>query len=210
MTGAIVLVNLVIAKDYIAYWPIQPLSTGIVWFFTVSGFAPIEGLLLLSVGLLAVRQHGLKALLVVAGGYAYMLLDSDYYSGPNFHLWVGFTAFALTLIGLYLVVMPVTALRARTNPGLALAIFIPFGLFQLARSAVPEIVSQGRLMIPWHSISVLLYLALGWFLYSHVSRTAAGAMEAAGPGQGVPVSSAAPASNPASPSRRAMRGSRVE
>ncbi len=77
--GAYLLVNLIIAIQYIAYWPKVGLPTGVIQFLTVSGFVPIEGLYLVAVGLLAARQHGLRALLIVIGGYSYMCLDSDYF-----------------------------------------------------------------------------------------------------------------------------------
>jgi hypothetical protein len=67
---------------------------------------------------------------------------------------------------------------------LALAVFIPFGVFQLARSFIPTIVLHAQLTVPLDSISMILSLVLGWFLYSRVSEqisiTQATASETAG------------------------------
>lgn len=166
--SAILLVNLIAALQYLAFWPAVGPITGAIQFLTVSGFSPIEGLYLVAVGLLAVRQHGLIALLVVIGGYSYMCLDSDYYSGLGFNQWVGYSLFAVSMISLYLIVAPVAMLRARTRLGLALAAFLPFSIFQLARAFVPMLVLQSTIEIPWQSIGSILTLTLAWFLYDSI------------------------------------------
>ena len=171
VAGAIVVINILAASHYITErLPADRLPQGILQFLTVSGFGTIEGLMLVAIGLAAVRQHGLLALLVVIGGYGYMCLDSDYISGYRLNEWAGYTAYVISMTALYLLITPVAMLRARSRVGLALAVFIPMGIFHLARIAVPTFVLHGQYGIPWQSVNVLLTLVLGWVLYSHVSE----------------------------------------
>ena len=101
------------------------LVPGIVRYFTGSGIGPMEGLILVAVGLLAARRHGVLAILVVVGGYGYMCMDSDYLFGPTLREWAALTPYLAGMTLLYLVVGPVAFLRARTTVGRAAAVFVP-------------------------------------------------------------------------------------
>lgn len=137
----------------------------------LSGF--VEGLMLLAVGLLAVSQHKVLSLLVVLGGYLYMLTDSDYLYGYSLGDWPGLTIYLISMVVLYAVVTPVTFLRARTQVGRVAGLFAPVAAFAALRLIVPQIVI-GRPGTVWPgdvliSINLLLVLAIGWLLYSYLS-----------------------------------------
>jgi hypothetical protein len=134
-----------------------------------------EGLMLAAVGLLAARRQGLLALLVVIGGYIYMISDSDYLYGFFLQNWMGVTPYFLAMTALFLIVTPVAMLRAATRGGLALAVFLPAAIFLVARIAVPLLVSPVLEGIPWGdvwvSVNVMLSLGLGWVLYGELKES---------------------------------------
>ena len=142
-------------------------------FLLASLVLPAEGLMLVGVGLLVARQHGVLALLFVVGGYSYMFLDSDYLFGSRVRDWSGLSLYLVTVSLLVLVLMPVALLRAKTRLGRALAVFGPLLVFVVVRLALP-IVATGRsfaALLPGDvgiSLNVLLALIVGWFLYSHI------------------------------------------
>jgi hypothetical protein len=147
----------------------------IVWYLTLSGIGPTDGLLFVAAGLLAVRRHGVLAILVVIGGYAYMCFDSDYLWGSAIRDWPYIALYLIAITALYLVVTPVALLRARTSLGRAAAVFVPVAAFHLSRLIVPGLVIQGRLSLPWGdsvlSANVLLSLMLAWVLYSKIDHS---------------------------------------
>ncbi|MEZ4517465.1 MAG: hypothetical protein R3C44_11750 [Chloroflexota bacterium] len=104
---------------------------------------PVEALLFVAVGALAARQHGVLALLVVIGGYAYMLSDSDYLSGFLMQDWSWLHTYIAAMTTLFLIVVPVAFMRARTQVGRAVALFGPATVFLIARLAVPALVLGG-------------------------------------------------------------------
>ncbi len=174
--GIIALSHLLLAALYslARYGGDQPF-VGILTYFTQSGLGPFEGLMLVAVGLLFARQHGTLALLVVVGGYFYMLADSDYMSGPRLNEWMGFSAYLVAGAILYLVILPVALLRARTQLGRAFAVFVLVVAFHVIRHTVPAFVLQqplnvlsGDMII---SINVLLSLILAWLLFSHFGES---------------------------------------
>ena len=173
--GAIVLVNLVF---WIPFFSSRSASARydpiILQFLYNAALGLLDGLMLVAAGLLAVRQHGVLAILVVIGGYAYMCMDSDYISGFRLNEWAGYTAYAISMVSLYLVVTPIALLRARTRLGRALAVFIPVGIFLTARIAVPNLVLPGPHLMPWGdielSVTVMLNFVLAWVLYSSIDE----------------------------------------
>ncbi len=133
-----------------------------------------EGLMLVAVGLLAARQYGVLALLVVIGGYGYIFLDTDYLFGYPSRDWPGLPLYLVTVSLLYLVLTPVALLRAKTRRGRALAVFVPVVLFLVVRATVPILITGRsltalRLGDAGMSINVLLTLILAWFLYNHLA-----------------------------------------
>ena len=152
------------------------LFAGMLEYFTTSGLGPVEGLMLVAVGLLAARQHGVLAILVVVGGYFYMFTDNDYLFGYPVREWTGISAYLVAITILYLVVLPVALLRAKTRLGRALAVFIPVVAFHVVRLTVPLLVIQQPLkMRPGDviaSINIVLVLILAWVLYSHTGDAA--------------------------------------
>jgi len=176
--GVIILVNLLALLDIFKRPTVARLDTTMIQILYFAGSGLVEGLMLVAFGLLAVRQHGLLALLVVIGGYSYMLMDSDYISGFRLTEWAGYISYALSMIILYLVVTPVALLRARTRLGRALAVFVPVGIFHFARIAVPILVLPGTHQMPWGdillSVNVMLSMFLAWFLYSDIYEAAHG------------------------------------
>lgn len=135
---------------------------------------PIEGVMLLALGLLAVPQHSVLSLLVVLGGYLYMLSDSDYLYGFSLRDWPGLTIYLIGMVALYAVVAPVAFMRARTRLGRALGVFAPVAAFAVSRLAVPRFVS-GQPGVIWPgdvliSVNLLLVLAIGWILYTYLSE----------------------------------------
>lgn len=153
----------------------QPFA-GMLEYFATSGLGPLEGLMLVAVGLLFARQHGTLALLVVVGGYFYMFTDSDYLSGFLLRDWGGLALYLGGAAILFLVVAPVALLRARTRLGRALAVFVPLVAFHVVRLLVPAIVLGEPLKImPGEivaSINMLLILILAWVLYSAIGEAA--------------------------------------
>ena len=171
VAAAIFLLNLAAAVSYNLDRPMSGgLLLGSLQYFFVAGVGPLEGFMLVAAGLFALRQHRLWALLVVVGGFAYMCMDSDYLSGFFLRDWSGYNLYLLAMTALYWLVPPLALLRARTRLGSALAVFIPVGLFHLARNAVPLLVTSSPHMIPWGdillSVNVMLSLALAWVLYN--------------------------------------------
>jgi hypothetical protein len=133
---------------------------------------PVEGLMLLAVGLLAARSHKVLALLVVIGGYSYMLTDSDYLYGYQLRNWAGLTPYLIAMVVLFLVVTPAGFLRARRRTSRAIALFVPMGVFAALRLVVPRLVLgpsvhiwPGDILI---SANLMLVLAIGWLIYDHL------------------------------------------
>jgi len=154
------------------------LLSGVLKYFTASGIGPVEGLMLVAVGLLAARQHGVLAILVVVGGYSYMCMDSDYLFGYPLREWAGLSAYLAAVTVSFLVVVPVALLRARTRLGRALAVFVPVAIFHVARLIVPLLVIEQPVKVgPGEvifSISIVLSLVLGWVLYGQVGEASWG------------------------------------
>jgi hypothetical protein len=173
--GVMVLVNLAAAILYglDRYHRVGSFKEG-MQFFMVSGTGVVEGLFLVAVGLLAARRHELLALLVIVGGFGYMCLDSDYISGFRLNEWAGYGAYVLIMTAMYMMATPAATLRATTHPGRAMGVFIPVGIFMVARILVPHLVLPGTGMMPWGdmalSANVLLSLGLGWVLYGWVGE----------------------------------------
>ena len=155
--------------------------SGVLKYFTVSGIGPVEGLMLVAAGLLAARQHGVLAILVVVGGYSYMCMDSDYLFGYSLREWTGLSAYLAAVTVSFLVVVPVALLRARTRLGRALAVFVPVVIFHVARLTVPLLVIEQPVKVGAgevvFSVGIVLSLVLGWALYGQVG-------EASGDGHG--------------------------
>ncbi|MFO7664402.1 MAG: hypothetical protein R6X18_17665 [Chloroflexota bacterium] len=138
---------------------------------TVLG-GPVEGLMLLAVGLLAVRSHKVLALLVVLGGYGYLLSDTDYLFGYSLRNWSGLTPYLIAMVILYMVVTPVGFMRARSRLSRALALFVPVTAFAALRLVVPWLV-VGSSVRTWPgdvliSVNLILVLATGWLMYDHL------------------------------------------
>jgi len=106
-------------------------------FLLVSLALLAQGMMLVALGLLAARQHGVLALLFVIGGYSYFFLDNDYLFGYPSRDWSGLSLYLVTISLLYLVLTPIILLRAKTHLRRALALFTPVLLFLLARLIVP-------------------------------------------------------------------------
>jgi hypothetical protein len=171
--GIIVLGHVLMAALYsLAGYGGTELLSGMLQYFTASGIGPIEGLMLVAAGLLAARQHGVLAILVVVGGYSYMCMDSDYLFGYPLREWTGLSVYLAAVTISFLVVVPVALLRARTRLERALAVFVPVVIFHVARLTVPLLVIQQPVKVgPGEvvfSISIVLSLVLGWVLYSYV------------------------------------------
>jgi hypothetical protein len=101
-------------------------------------------------------------------------MDSDFISGFRLNEWASYTAYVISMYTLWLVVTPVALLRARTRLGRLLAVFIPVGIFLVARIAIPNLVLPGPHRVPWGdillSVTVMLNFILAWVLYSHLDR----------------------------------------
>lgn len=173
--AALLALNLGAAVYYSSQYPAGggPAASALAHFI-LSGL--FEGLMLVAAGLLAVRQHGLRALLVVIGGFGFMTMDSDYLWGFFIEDWAGYTAYMVAMVGLYWLVPTVGLLRARTRLGSALAVFIPLGVFHVARNLVPMLVLPELRQVPWGdillSVNVLLTLLLAFLLYDHLEQAA--------------------------------------
>lgn len=178
--GAIVLANLLLTILLFQDLPIPArLDPDIFLFLYNTAIGLLDGLLLVAAGLLAVRQHGTLTMLVLLGGYGYMFLDSDFISGFLLKEWAGYPAYAIGMTALFLVVPPIAMLRARTRMGRALAVFIPVGIFLIARIAVPSLVlPYYPHQIPWgeilFSVNVMLNFVLAWVLYSNIEKAIQG------------------------------------
>lgn len=171
--AAILLLNLAAAVTNNLDRPMNGgLLLGSLQYIAVAGVGPLEGFMLVAAGLFALRQHRLWALLVIIGGFAYMCMDSDFLWGFSLRDWAGYDAYLLAMTALYWFVPPLALLRARTRLSSALAVFIPVGLFHLARIAVPLLIIPGPHIIPWGdillSVNVMLSLVLAWVLYNAI------------------------------------------
>lgn len=178
IAGLILLVNLGAAVLYSLNmrFGVSRLLPGMLTYFTRSGIGPIDGLLLVAVGLVAARQHGVLAILFVVGGYSYMCMDSDYLWTIPDRSWPFVTIYLTILVFVYLGLVPIFLLRARTRLERAAAVFIPVATFHLARLVLPKYLASGVLSFPWGdtilSINVLLVVLLAWVLYSHTGKAA--------------------------------------
>ena len=109
------------------------------------------------------------AILVVIGGYTYMFMDTDYLYGYPNRDWPGISAYLFSVSFVFLVVMPVALLRAKSVLGRAIAVFVPTILFLTAILVVPLLVlgefSRMRPGDALLSLNVLLMLILAWILY---------------------------------------------
>jgi hypothetical protein len=175
--GVFVFGNLVLAAlDSLYRYGGDRLLPGMLLYFTLYGVAPLDGLVLAAAGLLAARQHGVLAMLVVVGGFSYMCSDSDYLFGSQYRDWAGLTLYLVAMTALYLVVTPIALLRAKTNLGRTLAVFVPVVGFHVIRIITPSIVIRGPHLVPWGdiilSINVLLSFVIAWVLYSHIGGAA--------------------------------------
>ncbi len=176
LIGALVFGNFLIAVLFsLVEFGVVAFSPGILTFFTISGVGPLASLMLVAVGLLPSRQHGVLALLVMIGGYSYMILDTDFLFGYPSPELAGLPVYFFLITILYLVVMPVALLRARTQLSRALAVFVPVVIFHFIRIVIPTLVVQqsidfrlGEIVL---SINILLAFLLGWILYDHIGRT---------------------------------------
>jgi hypothetical protein len=176
IVGVIVFGNVLLATLYsLAEYDGAWLFHGMLQYFTSSGIGPIEGLMLIAVGLFAARRHGVLALLVVIGGYGYMLMDSDYLFGYPFRDWTGLPTYLTAITILYLVAAPIALLRAKTRLWRAFALFVPMVAFHIIRLIVPLLVIQQPIkMRPGDvifSINIVLILICAWLLYSHLGET---------------------------------------
>jgi hypothetical protein len=173
--GVMVVGNLVLAFLYsLEEFGAGGLLSGVVQYFTTSGVGPLEGLMLVAIGLLLARQHGVLATLVLVGGYSYMFADSDYLFGYPQGEWAWLSIYFAAITILFLVVVPVALLRARTRPGRALAVFVPLVAFRVLRLSVPLLVSQEPVKVmPGDivaTINILLSFALAWVVYAEVGQ----------------------------------------
>jgi hypothetical protein len=172
VVGVILIGNLLLAILYsLARDGDTRLVPGTLQYFTIVGAGPVEGLMLVAVGLLAARQHGVLALLVVVGGYLYICGDNDYLFGSPYRDWTGLPIYLVAITLLYLVVVPLAFMRAKTRLGRALGLFVPVMAFHVTRIAVPALVTPQPFKMPWGEIAfisnILLSLVLAWLLYSH-------------------------------------------
>jgi hypothetical protein len=170
--GVIVVGNLVLAILYSLNTNDGAWSFAGIWqYFAASGLGSVEGLMLVAVGLLAARQHGVLALLVVVGGHLYMCTDNDYLFGSPHRDWAGLPAYLVAVTILYLAVVPLAFLRAKSRLGRAVGVFVPVAAFLVALIAVPPLVTQQPFKMPWGEIlfsgNIVLSLILAWLLYSH-------------------------------------------
>lgn len=175
--GVMVVGSIVLALLYsLAEFPAGGLLLGMLQYFTTPGAGPLEGLMLVAVGLLLAREHGVLAILVVVGGYSYMFADSDYLFGYPQREWAWLSIYFAAITFLYLVVTPIALLRAKTRFGRVLAVFVPVVTFHVVRLIVPLLVIQQPLKIrPGEvvaTINILLSLFLAWVLYSYIGDSA--------------------------------------
>jgi hypothetical protein len=151
------------------------LLSGLVQYFSISGLGPLEGLMLVALGMLFAREHGVLAILVVVGGYSYMFADSDYLFGYPQRDWTWLSTYFAAITILFLVVVPIALLRARTRLGRILAVFLPLLAFHILRLGVPLLVIQGPIqMRPGNviaTINILLSFVLAWVVYDAIAGT---------------------------------------
>ena len=175
LAGLMVVGNLVLAVLYsLVEFGARGLLIGMVQYFTTSGIVPLEGLMLVALGLLFAREHGVLAILVLIGGTSYMFADSDYLFGYPQRDWEWLVMYLAAITILYLVVMPVVLLRAKTKIGRALAVFVPLAIFFVLHFIVPLLVIQEPIRImPGEVvgvINILLSFVLAWVVYSEVGE----------------------------------------
>ena len=171
--GIILAGNIVIALYYSLYESgAGELFASLVRYFAIAGIGPLEGLMLVALGMLFAQEHGVLAILVLIGGYSYMFADSDYLFGYPQRDWAWLTTYFAAITLLFLVVVPVALLRAKTRLGRALAIFVPVISFHVLRFTVPLLVipepiriNQGELV--W-VLNILLMFVLAWVVYSQL------------------------------------------
>jgi hypothetical protein len=173
--GVMVFGNVLLALLYsLALFGGARLFPAMLQYFTTPGVGPVEGLMLVAVGLLAARRQGVLALLVVVGGYSYMCLDNDYLFGYPFREWTGLSAYLAAVTVLFLVVVPVALLRAKTRLGRALAVFAPVVAFHIARLTIPLLVIQQPIKVRpgdvTATINIVLSFVLAWVLYNHIGK----------------------------------------
>lgn len=171
--GGIVLGNIALAAGYAwAEFGDGQLLKGILRYFTASGLSPLEGLMFVAVGLLAARKYGVLAFLVLVGGYSYMCLDTDYLFGNPYRDWPGMPPYLIAVTTLYLVVVPVTLLRAKNRWKRALGVFVPLVAFHGAIFFIPRLVIQEPILLSpgdvvW-IINIMLLYVFAWLLYSQI------------------------------------------
>lgn len=175
LVGIMIVGNLLLAFLYsMEEFGSERLFSGMVQYFTTAGIGPLEGLMLVALGLLFAREHGVLAILVVVGGYSYMFADSDYLFGYPQRDWAWLTTYFTAITVLYLLVVPAALLRARTRQGRALAVFVPLVIFFTLHFIVPLLVIQEPIRIPPGEvvgvINILLSFVLAWVVYSEVGR----------------------------------------
>lgn len=184
VTGVILIGYLLITVIYTidrygSGWLLNPygrpwLFKRVLLYFSASNLEPSLSLLIVAIGLLAARQHGVLAILVVVGAYSYLCLDTDYMSIYALLGWPLLTLYMEAMIFLYLVVVPVALLLAKNNLVRAAAVFVPIVVFHLARLTVPQLVTHGTFTLPWRDglwvANVLLSLLLAWVLYSQIGN----------------------------------------
>jgi hypothetical protein len=171
VAGLILIINLGAAARYsLDRFGVGRLLPGGLTYFSSSGIGPVDGLFLVAAGLFAARQHGGLAILFVIGGYSYMCMDSDYLWTLPDRSWPYITLYLSVLVFVYLGLVPILMLRAKTGLGRAAAVFIPVASFHLARLVLPKYLMSGVLSLPWGdtilTINVLLVVLLAWVLYS--------------------------------------------
>lgn len=136
-----------------------------------------EALMLLALGLPVARSRGVLAVLVILGGYFYILFDSDYLWGFRIRDWAGLPIYLASMAALFSVVAPVAFLRARTTAGRAVGLFVPVLLFVVGRLVVPWMVLGGGLSIGAgdyvFSAIIPLTLLAGWWVYDDRQATPA-------------------------------------
>ena len=173
LVGVMILGNFLLAFLYsMEEFGTERLFSGMVQYFTTAGISPLEGLMLVAIGVFFARQHGVLAILVVAGGYSYMFADSDFLFGYPQRDWTWLTTYFAAITVLYLVLVPLALLRARTRQGRALAVFVPVVVFFVLHIIVPWLVIQGPVRINpgevvW-VINILLSFVLAWVVYSEI------------------------------------------
>ncbi|MCJ7660455.1 MAG: hypothetical protein MUO67_15010 [Anaerolineales bacterium] len=174
--GIMVVGNLMLAILYSRVeFGSEGLIRGVVQYFTTSGVGPLEGLMLVALGSLLAREHGVLAILVVVGGYSYMFADSDYLFGYPQREWTWLATYFAAITILYLVVVPIALLRAKTRPSRALAVFVPLVTFHILRLTVPLLVIQEPVrMLPGDvvaTVNIVLSFVLAWVLYSEIGES---------------------------------------